>query len=126
MQVISQGEAVTFKSRNFHPDGELVIFRLSDFALSTMDSFDHLNMDLPNVFEYYKHFKRGTDLDSQKILRNLPFAIRGHSFKTKLIREYYQAQHWYTPDPDYKANTDDLTAGELKWLEAVRANNNKY
>lgn len=45
----------------------------------------------------------------QRVIRNLPFANRGHVFRDKRLREYFEGLWWYMPDPDYKDDTSDFT-----------------
>lgn len=45
----------------------------------------------------------------QRVIRNLPFANRGHVFRDKRLREYFEDLWWYMPDPDYKDDTSDFT-----------------
>ena len=45
----------------------------------------------------------------QRVIRNLPFAHRGHVFRDKRLREYFEGLWWYMPDPDYKDDTSDFT-----------------
>ena len=45
----------------------------------------------------------------QRVMRNLPFAHRGHVFKDKRLREYFESLWWYMPDPNYKDDTSDFS-----------------
>ena len=50
----------------------------------------------------------------QRVMRNLPYAHRGHVFKDKKLKAYFESLWWYMPDPDYKDDTSDFT--EVDWM----------
>jgi len=55
--------------------------------------------------------------DMKKIMRNLPFAVRGYVFKTKVIQDYYESTDWYVADPNYVSDLKGLTKDEQEWVE---------
>lgn len=57
----------------------------------------------------------------QRVVRNLPYANRGHVFRNKRLRQYFEGLWWYMPDPDYKDDTSDFTS--VDW-ECVRYKEN--
>ncbi|TPN84640.1 YARHG domain-containing protein [Aquimarina algicola] len=116
---------ITFEKKNFKPEGELYIYSTANYIKENYDSFDYKYHDLPKRIYLKNDIKKTcTDVvneESFKILRNLPFAIRGYIFKTKLIQDYYLSQSWYQPNPDYKANLETLSNEELEWLKIVKS-----
>ncbi|MBQ6741967.1 MAG: YARHG domain-containing protein [Bacteroidales bacterium] len=45
----------------------------------------------------------------RRVMRNLPYAHRGHVFADKRLREYFESLWWYMPDPNYKDDTSDFS-----------------
>lgn len=54
----------------------------------------------------------------KRVSRNLPYAYRGHVFKDKVLREFFESQWWYMPDPDYKDDDSDFTEVDRLYLKA--------
>ncbi len=52
----------------------------------------------------------------RRVMRNLPYAHRGHVFADKRLREYFESLWWYMPDPSYKDNTSDFTAVDWQFV----------
>lgn len=113
--VLNDGK-ISFKKKNFKPQGELFINKYHMLHLAEDDSFDAEYYTLPT------NATHSADENSFKILRNLPFAKRGYVFKTKFIQDYYLSLPWYTPNPDYKPDINALSQEEQDWLEKVKAN----
>ncbi len=124
---------ITFKAKNFKPKGELHLFaNREDWA----SRFFRVGDDLPSKVYTGKPLKNNdpfllyppymmADKKAFKILRNLPFAVRGYVFKTEFIQNYYENQSWYKPNPAYQdASLDDLSEKEKKWLETVKSYGN--
>ena len=55
----------------------------------------------------------------QRVCRNLPFAHRGHVFKDKKLKAYFESQFWYMPDPSYKDDMSDFTETDKKVMKLV-------
>ncbi len=120
-QFITFNKGISFSKKNFKPKGELNIFSPSDMFYYHPD-FDYLNQNLPNTLSLdgeYPTKTKAANENSFKILRNLPFAIRGYVFKTKVIQDYYLTQKWYKPNPSYQATLNSLNNIEKQWLEQV-------
>ena len=49
----------------------------------------------------------------QRVMRNLPYAHRGHVFADKKLKAYFESLWWYMPDPSYKDDTGNFT--EVDW-----------
>ncbi len=121
---IKSGKLI-YREKNFHPKGELSIYasgRNIDYQHSLFDAsedvlLNKIEFDIAN--EKKQTVFRSKDEASHKILRNLPFAIRGYIFKTTAIQQYYESMPWYQAKEDYKANVTDLPLEEQGWLKAV-------
>ena len=50
-------------------------------------------------------------------MRNLPFAYRGHVFKDKGLKQFFESTDWYVPNPNYVDNLDGLSEEEKKWVQ---------
>jgi hypothetical protein len=44
----------------------------------------------------------------KKILRNLPFAHRGYSFKNPELKNFYEKMDWFMPNPLYTPDVSGL------------------
>ncbi|MBU2996445.1 YARHG domain-containing protein [Cellulophaga baltica] len=118
---INQSDKITFKKKNFHPNGELYVKSLNGPMKSHFMTFDYTYHNLPKKIDLGNTSTNSVNENSFKILRNLPFAIKGYVFKTKLIQDYYLSQNWYIPNPDYKSNLDELYTEERDWLSIVKS-----
>ncbi len=65
---------------------------------------------MSNVIPIDKKFR-------QKICRNLPFAHRGHIFKDKQLKKYFENLFWYMPDSQYNDTTNDFTDTDRKIMK---------
>ena len=123
-----QDGSITFKKKNFHPDGELNInkrlalmymyssWEEGDNGQPVVDlmkfQYNHVN---PNYFEDTNI--SGFTAEQKRIMKNLPFAYRGHVFKDAGLKKYFESTNWYLPDPNYKDSMDSLTPDEKKWVQ---------
>ena len=64
----------------------------------------------------YFHATYLSSSQAKRILRNLPYAHRGHIFKDKKLKNYFESQWWYMPDPSYDDSTKDFTEYEWKYV----------
>ncbi len=126
-QFITFSKGISFSKKNFKPKGELSIVSPNELFYYSYN-FDYLNHNLPKTIsldgEYPTRTKAANE-NSFKILRNLPFAIRGYVFKTKMIQDYYLTQKWYKPNPSYQATSTSLNAIEKQWLEQIMQKSKK-
>ena len=54
----------------------------------------------------------------KRVSRNLPYAYRGHVFKDKVLREFFESQWWYMPDPNYNDDDSDFTEVDHLYIKA--------
>lgn len=106
-----------FQKQNFRPKGEL---HISSPRALFLDKFDYREDKelLPGIAVFIApDYMQADDSISRRILRNLPFAARGYIFSSPELREYYENQIWYFPNPDYKVDISDLSEQEQKWVQ---------
>jgi hypothetical protein len=60
----------------------------------------------------------GLFVEDLRVLRNEIYAKRGRVFKDKKLQEYFAAQAWYQPNPDFK--DESLTEMEFKNLAVIK------
>ena len=125
---IQQG-SVTFHKKNFHPEGELSLaqtfyFELEDNGMDDCEYYFNRTFKKAYPTTYRMTYFNLEDTDCKplsaemkKIIRNLPFAMRGYVFKTKAIQDYYESTDWYVPNPDYVSDMKGLSEVEQKWVE---------
>ncbi len=129
---------IRFSRENFHPDGELRITRdliwgywtwiIREEDKNKRGSFDtesfvnryklqYESIGLYGALQkeetYYDQFSQ----EQRRILKNLPFAYRGYIFNSKELQDFYESTAWYIPNPDYKADVQQLPEEEQRWVE---------
>lgn len=113
---------VSYSKMNFVPQGELYLMSPRDL---NYEVFNYEEQNLPNKIEFddkYPTRTKSLNKKSYKILRNLPFALRGYVFKTDYLQNYYLSQKWYKPNPNYKGTIGSIFSEEKRWLDLVEAN----
>lgn len=114
---------VSFHKKNFHPEGELSISKYYAWLAMMYDEDKSSENAMGSVKrQYYSwkpfHFEDFSLTKQEKrILRNLPFAYRGHVFKDKGLRQFFESTKWYVPDPEYKDDMSDMSQEEREWVE---------
>ena len=117
---ITYSGKVSFRKKNFHPKGELIVKSLGGPMKNYFTSFDNSYHNLPPKIYNEITATNSVNEISFKVLRNLPFAIRGYVFKSKFIQDYYLSQIWYRPKPEYKADLKMLSGEEKEWMKIVK------
>lgn len=97
--------AISFHIKNFRPQKELCVH--SGRRLHTYDRA-YCNVA-------YYDWTDFTDFQL-RIIRNLPYASRGHVFKNQQLKQFFESCFWYIPDPNYKDETSDFTPSEWKCI----------
>jgi hypothetical protein len=120
MNCIVEKGPIVFNKLDFEPNGELRVVSYPYYYFHG-DSFDFRKDEIGYGVEMMRYTMPPKDEKSKKILKNIPFAIRGYIFKSKDIQEYYKRQDWYSPNSDYKATLESLSKAEqalvLKWSD---------
>ena len=60
-----------------------------------------------------------------RILRNTLYAIRGYVFNDVFLRDYFNRQYWYFPNPNIALNSIVLSAAEHRILRYILAEENR-
>ncbi|NOQ70438.1 MAG: YARHG domain-containing protein [Crocinitomix sp.] len=119
MEVFCKHGPLVFTKKDFHPNGELNINAVVNMQAIDLKAFDPSQHNLPFDLQSSSFISESISESAHKILRNLPYARRGYVFKTAFIRDFYESQKWYQPNPNYISNVDDLTENEKKWLKEL-------
>jgi len=118
--IIHDGK-ISFKQKDFHPKGELFVKSIHGPIRDSYLSFDSSFHNLPNKIDLKNTSPHSTNEISFKILRNLPYAIRGYVFNNSSIQNYYLSQYWYKPNPRYEAKPERLNEEERNWMQIVKS-----
>lgn len=52
----------------------------------------------------------------KRIIKNLPYAHRGHVFKDAALKKYFESLFWYIPNPEYKDDTSGFTKSDWEYV----------
>lgn len=123
-----QNGNITFHKNNFHPDGELRLSKnryylygwgddetteFSKAALETLKSqYYRLTINEVSFAEEKASFTN----EQKRIMKNMPFAYRGHVFKDEGLRKYFESTAWYMPDPNYQDDMTEMSIEEKEWI----------
>lgn len=138
---IQEGKIV-FHKKNFHPNGELLIYKpdyrlityqnktvfLEDSSILDIIKKQYINFyrecDNININNEYKddekHIVGGKAQiadETKRILKNLPFAYRGYVFKNKDLQQFFESTKWYIPNPEYKPDMNVMSKDEKDWIK---------
>ena len=119
-EVTLRNGAVTLHRTGFRPTSEMYIAAVGiddiydsrDNSMLVGGTYDRSFNFLSWPFYERGNIKPADKAFRQRVIRNLPYASRGHVFKDKRLREYFERLWWYMPDPTYKDNTDDFTPAD--------------
>lgn len=119
-----QRGGVSFQKKNFRPEGELEIYKLvPGMAMLWNNGTSSEVMDA--VKRQYATwnvwvFEDGDFVltkEDKRIMKNLPFAYRGHVFKDKGLKAFFESTDWYIPDPDYIDDMGKMSKEEREWIQ---------
>lgn len=123
-----QEGSVTFRKKNFHPEGELQVNKRFYTAELYWRSDDQPveGKDVVDVMKYvyddlrvavFEDLASAMSAQQKRIMKNMPFAYRGHVFKDKGLKDYFESTEWYMPDPDYKDDMTTMNENEKEWIQ---------
>lgn len=124
-----QEGSITYKKKNFHPDGELVIkkrhyraMEFPDWYSSGVDGQWMINDMKEQYFSMDADYYKEVDLsrvtaEQRRIMRNMPFAYRGYVFKNQDLKKYFESTNWYIPNPNYVDKLEMLPQKEQEWIK---------
>lgn len=113
--------AFSLHENNFKPDkeNELNINSCENLYYTFDEAGDHMKVgctyDRSRNFFYITNVLK-TDFDV-KVAHNLPYAHRGHVFKNKELKEYFENLWWYMPDAKYVDSQEDFTETDKEFLK---------
>ena len=64
-------------------------------------------------------------VEQLRILRNTLYAIRGYVFNDRFLRDYFNKQYWYFPNPNIAQNNIVFDAAEQRILGYITAEENR-
>ncbi len=123
-----QSGSLVFHKKNFHPEGELNIYRDGFYIYGYDDDVTGLqynvfvealksqyyNLNVENLS--YVDDKEGLTAEEKRILKNMPFAYRGYVFNDKGLQRFFNSTKWYIANPDYKADMGTMSKEENRWI----------
>lgn len=116
-----QNGSITFHKNNFHPEGELEISKTSaQFMLWGKTNQEVLDVVKQQYCSWrVESFPDDVKLTKEecRIMKNIPFAYRGHVFKDQGLKRFFESTEWYVPDPNYVDRIEELTEDEREWVE---------
>ena len=110
---INDGFLFYFK-KNFKPSGELNI--ISERQI--IDSFDYKQNILSNQVCLAPTI--AVNEVSFKILKKLPFAVRGYVFSNPELSRYFESTDWYIPNPAYLPDMNYFSKQEMDWIKKLK------
>lgn len=111
---------VEWHVKNFSPKHELWISSADVLLMSGNVSDEKVYYDCGvHYAPSYIVPDKSTSLN-RRIYRNLPFAIRGYKFNDPKLKNFFNSQWWYLPDPKYNPSKDrSLSKRERKIVHGL-------
>lgn len=111
---------VEWHVKNFSPKHELWISSADMLLMSGNISDEKVYYDCGvHYAPSYIVPDKSTSLN-RRIYRNLPFAIRGYKFNDPKLKNFFNSQWWYLPDPKYNPSKDrSLSKRERKIVHGL-------
>ena len=111
-----QNGTLIFTKKNFHPNGELYFYEPVNYADEWTGNVGQSY--LPFSIDNQDEINLNGNID-KKILRNLPFARKGYSFKNPEVKNFYEKMDWYMPNALYGPDVSGLDDREKQWLKKL-------
>ncbi len=111
---------IKLHTTNFSPKEELGIQAVGVYTLNNEPyrlgySYDRTS----SVFLWYGREEKPSDAAFlTRVAHNLPYAHRGHVFRDKRLKAYFESLWWYMTDPNYKDSDSDFTDVDRQYIEA--------
>jgi hypothetical protein len=118
-EVTIRNGSAKWHKENFVPSDELFIRSaeiLKDWHSNKLGDIYDRGETYYNDLKY-NHANLVSSPQAKRILRNLPYAHRGHIFKDKNLKNYFESLWWYMPDPSYDDSTKDFTKYEREYIK---------
>ncbi len=123
--------AVTLHLQNFTPKKELRISGAGLDCCYNVDTEGGASLFLAGAYDrsrvvimFSEEWMEGMKVVPEdkafqkRVLRNLPYAHRGHVFKDARLKKFFESLWWYMPNPAYKDSTDDFTPVDFEYINA--------
>ena len=113
-EVSLRNGAITLHTSDFSPTSELCIRAVGydgiylDNACVAGGTYDRSSNENWGPYEGQQEIPADKAF-RRRVVRNLPYANRGHVFRDRRLRQYFEGLWWYMPDPDYHDDTRDFT-----------------
>lgn len=120
-EVTIRNGSVKWHKENFVPSNEMRIKSAEEIygyeSYKLGDTYDRGESYYSIIYPFIFDISQTSSSQAKKILRNLPYAHRGHIFKDKKLKKFFESQWWYIPDPSYDDSTKDFTKYEWKYVK---------
>ena len=117
-EVTIRNGSVKWHKENFAPSDEMYISSTEGIngyeSYKLGDTYDRGESYYIDITAFHPNFI--STPQAKRILRNLPYAHRGHIFKDKYLKKFFESKWWYMPDPSYDDSTKDFTEYEWKYI----------
>lgn len=120
-----QKGGISYHKKNFHPEGELEIYKLVPGMMMLWGDGANALEVMNAVKRQYAQWRvwifEDNDFtltkEEKRIMKNLPFAYRGHVFKDQGLKKFFESTDWYIPNPDYIDDMGKMSKEEREWIE---------
>lgn len=113
VEVSLRNGTLKWQKNSFRPTAELSI-------LSADELFRGKSCSLGSFYDrgriYSINIQNDGSATDGHVLRNLPYASRGHIFKNAKLKQYFESLWWYMPDSLYRDATADFTEQERGYV----------
>lgn len=123
-----QNGNITIHKNNFHPDGELRLSKnryylygwgideTTDFSKAALETLKSQYYRLTINEVSFEEEKASFTDEQKRIMKNMPFAYRGHVFKDEGLRKFFESTAWYISDPNYQDDMTEMSIEEKEWI----------
>jgi len=124
VEAVMRDATVSFHIADFAPKRELRITSADCIATNyrIKEDLSTVTYEQSSPYLYLYDIDHGTPDDpkqaawTRRVLRNLPFAVRGYVFKDVRLKAFFESLWWYMPDPQYVPDTSKLPPDELNFI----------
>ena len=125
VEVVLRDGTLEWHSNNFTTTEDMCIKSADDLYPKTKDDYIYYDSSI----QYHPFFTMSeeclnyfgtsqvTSAFISRICRNLPYAHRGYVFKDPVLKQIFQSQWWYMPDPQWTPTQNSFNKNELKLIE---------
>lgn len=126
-EVTLRNGAIQLHVKDFRPMGELGVYGVGIYECVDKEGVYHFGATYDRSAPVCLWYNLGGEYKVEpadkaflrRVARNLPYAHRGHVFRDASLRQFFEGQWWYMPDPDYKDSDADFTDTDRQFINAV-------